>query len=135
MARRHHNRRARRKRDGCDWTDACEPDCCDFNLLTFSALVSVVSVVLGAVRASAVDPHTDAPPSRTGRLVARLVRSYQLSISAKRPAPVCPMTPSCSRYALVALSRHGALRGGWMTLARLRRCGRTDGGADPVPAR
>ncbi len=128
------NRRDRRRgdNDGCDLSDACELDCCDFNLLTFSALFSVV---VGALRASAVDPHTDLPPSRAGRLAARLVRSYQLTVSANRTAPVCPLTPSCSRYSLIALSRHGALRGGWLTVRRLRRCGRVDAGPDPVPAR
>jgi uncharacterized protein len=46
----------------------------------------------------------------------------------------CRFVPSCSAYAYEAVSRHGAVRGLWMSLARLARChpfGR--GGFDPVP--
>lgn len=38
----------------------------------------------------------------------------------------CPMTPSCSRYALTAIDRHGALMGWIMTCDRLMRCGRDE---------
>ncbi|MBO0842920.1 MAG: membrane protein insertion efficiency factor YidD [Nocardioides sp.] len=61
----------------------------------------------------------------------RRVRAYQIHISARRP-PVCPMTPTCSRYGLDALSRHGAIRGSWLTWRRIRRC-RRPGAYDPVP--
>jgi uncharacterized protein len=35
----------------------------------------------------------------------------------------CPMTPSCSRYALQATQRHGAFWGWIMACDRLMRCG------------
>jgi uncharacterized protein len=38
----------------------------------------------------------------------------------------CPMTPSCSRYALTAIERHGALMGWIMACDRLMRCGRDE---------
>lgn len=46
----------------------------------------------------------------------------------------CRFWPTCSEYAREAIERHGALRGGWMTVARLARCHpRGGGGVDPVP--
>jgi hypothetical protein len=49
-------------------------------------------------------------------------------------APSCRFHPSCSEYALEALERHGALRGGWLAARRLCRCGPWHpGGHDPVP--
>lgn len=66
-------------------------------------------------------------------VLRRLVRGYQLFISPVLP-PSCRYTPTCSQYALEALSRHGALRGGWLTLRRLGRCQPWGGsGYDPVP--
>jgi putative membrane protein insertion efficiency factor len=73
---------------------------------------------------------------RGTRLADRMIaaiRVYQREISPKRP-PVCRFTPSCSHYAVEAIERHGALRGGWHTLRRLVRCRPgAAGGPDPVP--
>ncbi|MGC3938303.1 membrane protein insertion efficiency factor YidD [Roseobacter sp. EG26] len=46
----------------------------------------------------------------------------------------CRYQPTCSAYALEALDKHGAAKGGWMALRRILRChpwGRD--GYDPVP--
>lgn len=62
-----------------------------------------------------------------------LVRTYQIFLSPLLPAS-CRYYPSCSTYAIEALERHGALRGGWLTLRRLVRCNPfRPGGYDPVP--
>ena len=46
----------------------------------------------------------------------------------------CLYLPTCSEYALVALTRFGAIRGGWMALSRVLRCNPLSGGGlDPVP--
>ena len=46
----------------------------------------------------------------------------------------CRYWPTCSEYSMQAIESHGALRGGWMTLARLARCHPYGaGGVDPVP--
>jgi putative membrane protein insertion efficiency factor len=62
-----------------------------------------------------------------------LVRAYQIVLSPLLPAS-CRYYPSCSTYAIEALARYGALRGGWLTLRRLARCNPfRPGGYDPVP--
>ena len=46
----------------------------------------------------------------------------------------CRFTPTCSAYAVEAVRRHGAARGGWLALQRLARCHPWGGcGPDPVP--
>lgn len=66
-------------------------------------------------------------------LLIALVRFYQYVISPLI-GPRCRFQPTCSQYAVEALQRHGALRGGWLTLRRLGRCHPCgDSGYDPVP--
>ena len=62
-----------------------------------------------------------------------LVRLYQLTLSPLLPM-ACRFDPSCSRYAMEALARHGALKGGLLAAKRLGRCHPWGGsGYDPVP--
>jgi putative membrane protein insertion efficiency factor len=62
-----------------------------------------------------------------------LVRGYQLLISPLLP-PSCRFAPTCSCYAMEALTNHGALRGGWLAIKRIGRCHPWGGeGYDPVP--
>jgi uncharacterized protein len=61
------------------------------------------------------------------------IRFYQLAISPWL-ASSCRYYPSCSQYALIAIERHGVLRGGWLAVRRLGRCHPwTPGGVDHVP--
>ena len=61
------------------------------------------------------------------------VRAYQVVLSPLLPAS-CRYYPSCSAYAIEALQRYGAFRGGWLVLRRLARCNPfRPGGYDPVP--
>lgn len=61
------------------------------------------------------------------------VRAYQLVVSPLLP-PSCRFLPSCSDYAIEAIARHGAVRGGGLALWRLARCHPWGGsGYDPVP--
>jgi hypothetical protein len=61
------------------------------------------------------------------------VRGYQLLLGPLLPR-TCRYQPSCSRYALAALERHGAGRGGTLALRRIVSCHPwSAGGYDPVP--
>lgn len=62
-----------------------------------------------------------------------LIRIYQLVISPWI-GPKCRYTPTCSRYGIEALKKHGLLKGGWLTITRISRCHPWGGsGYDPVP--
>lgn len=68
------------------------------------------------------------------KLLVVLIRSYQKYISPLKMGGTCRFMPVCSAYALEAVSRHGAVRGGAMAAARLCKCGPWHpGGYDPVP--
>ena len=71
---------------------------------------------------------------RVPALVLLLVfRAWQLFVSPLY-GPTCRFYPSCSAYGVEAVSRHGALRGVWLTARRLLRCHPWNpGGVDPVP--
>jgi len=62
-----------------------------------------------------------------------LIKFYQYFISPLL-GPRCRFYPSCSSYALEALSRHGVIIGLYLTLRRLLKCHPLhEGGIDPVP--
>ncbi|ASP16616.1 membrane protein insertion efficiency factor YidD [Neisseria sp. 23W00296] len=69
----------------------------------------------------------------TARLLQLLIRFYQYCISPLVP-PRCRYTPTCSQYALEAVRRYGALKGGLLAVKRIARCHPWGGhGHDPVP--
>ena len=63
-----------------------------------------------------------------------LIRFYQKHISPAFP-PRCIFRPTCSQYALEALEKYGAWKGGWLAVRRLLRCNPFYKGDhfDPVP--
>jgi hypothetical protein len=68
-----------------------------------------------------------------GKVLILIARGWQLGPSLILP-PSCRYTPSCSAYAITAIERYGAFRGGWMAAKRLSRCHPWGGsGYDPVP--
>ncbi|WP_229914077.1 membrane protein insertion efficiency factor YidD [Streptomyces capitiformicae] len=83
------------------------------------------------------DPAAPAPRGRAACALYSAVVHYRRRISPATP-PRCPYTPTCSTYAVQALHRHGALRGGLLTIRRLLRCTPAEAerrhGVDPVPA-
>lgn len=68
------------------------------------------------------------------RLFLSLIRFYRKRISPCRP-PCCRFVPTCSEYALEAVEKYGAWKGGWLALRRLLRCNPFNKGDifDPVP--
>jgi len=67
------------------------------------------------------------------RLLVLPIRAYQLLVSPLL-GPRCRFYPSCSAYAVQALTVHGPLRGSWLAARRLLRCHPWNpGGLDPVP--
>jgi putative membrane protein insertion efficiency factor len=61
-----------------------------------------------------------------------LLRTYKWAVSPLFP-PACRYLPTCSEYAMEAVDRYGALRGGLMALSRILRCHPfARGGYDPV---
>jgi len=68
-------------------------------------------------------------------LLIGLLRAYRLLISPIY-GQVCRYHPSCSAYALGAVTDHGSVRGSWLAVRRLVRCHPwAAGGYDPVPPR
>lgn len=64
-----------------------------------------------------------------------LLKAYRSLISPLY-GQVCRYHPSCSAYALTAVTEYGALRGTWLAVRRLARCHPwAAGGYDPVPTR
>jgi len=67
------------------------------------------------------------------KLLTLLIRGYQYFLSPLL-GQNCRYYPTCSEYALTAVTVHGARRGTWMALRRLLRCHPWHpGGFDPVP--
>jgi uncharacterized protein len=69
------------------------------------------------------------------RGVIYLIQLYRHTVSPLR-LPTCRFTPTCSQYAIEALSEYGLLRGSWLATVRLLKCGPWHrGGWDPIPER
>lgn len=61
------------------------------------------------------------------------IRLYKYCISPMLP-PACRFVPTCSEYAMEAISRHGVIKGGWYAFFRILRCHPlARSGYDPVP--
>lgn len=67
------------------------------------------------------------------RLLLGLIHFYRYTFSFFLGRQ-CRFLPTCSEYALEAVRRHGAVRGGGLALRRISRCHPWGGsGHDPVP--
>ena len=70
-----------------------------------------------------------------------LIRLYQRTLSPVLPVILgptcgCRFAPTCSHYAIEAVTEHGAVNGSWLALKRLLKCTPLHpGGFDPVPRR
>ena len=67
------------------------------------------------------------------KIFLALLHFYQRQISPALPAR-CRYIPTCSDYAVQAIEKYGAVKGGWLALKRFLRCHPFHkGGYDPVP--
>ena len=67
------------------------------------------------------------------KVLIAIVHFYQRHISPLLP-PSCRFQPTCSQYAVEAIQKHGALKGGALAFWRILRCNPfCKGGYDPVP--
>ena len=68
------------------------------------------------------------------RFLLRAIRFYQKHISPGLP-PRCRFIPTCSQYAVEAITKYGAAKGSWLALKRFLRCHPFYKGDfyDPVP--
>ena len=63
-----------------------------------------------------------------------LVKGYRKYLSPLKRYHHCIYIPTCSEYALEALEKYGACKGGFMAVKRILRCHPfAKGGYDPVP--
>ncbi len=68
------------------------------------------------------------------RILILIINLYRKYISPLKARPSCIYTPTCSEYAIEAISKHGALKGSFLAIRRILRCHPfAKGGYDPVP--
>ena len=68
-------------------------------------------------------------------LLIGLLKAYRFAISPLY-GQVCRYHPSCSAYALEAVTVHGSIKGSWLAVRRIARCNPwARGGYDPVPTK
>ena len=63
-----------------------------------------------------------------------LIKFYRKYLSGLKGGPTCKFTPTCSEYAIEAIEKYGAFKGGILSVWRILRCNPfSKGGYDPVP--
>lgn len=63
-----------------------------------------------------------------------LIKAYRVAISPWFGAK-CRFHPTCSQYAIDAISEHGMIKGCWLSGKRILKCHPfSEGGFDPVPS-
>ena len=68
------------------------------------------------------------------KILLSCVRFYQKYLSGLKGYSSCKFHPTCSRYAIEAIEKYGALKGGFLAIKRILRCNPfSKGGYDPVP--
>lgn len=67
------------------------------------------------------------------KLMIFLIRFYQTSISPYKGGKTCRFVPTCSAYAIEAIEKYGAVKGGFLAVKRILRCHPfSKGGYDPL---
>ena len=67
------------------------------------------------------------------RIVIALIRFYQKFLSPLKIRPTCRFYPTCSQYAIEAVTKYGCIKGSYLALKRILKCHPFHpGGFDPV---
>lgn len=67
------------------------------------------------------------------RILLALIRFYRAAISPYKGGPCCRFVPTCSEYAMQAVEKYGAVKGGYLAVRRLLKCHPFHkGGYDPL---
>ncbi len=62
-----------------------------------------------------------------------IVKFYRRFISPLKSRSTCRFYPTCSQYALEALTKYGAIKGTYLSIKRILRCNPfCEGGYDPL---
>ena len=68
------------------------------------------------------------------KILIGLVKIYQKYLLPLKGHSTCIYFPTCSQYAVEAIEKYGALKGGLLAVWRILRCNPfAKGGYDPVP--
>jgi uncharacterized protein len=97
-------------------------------------LLAVLTLLLGLAARDLARPPAQQLAARAAVSAIRAYRSH-LTPYLHEVGYYCRMQPTCSHYGEEAIGRYGLLRGSWMTVKRLARCGpwTPKGTVDPVP--
>ena len=92
---------------------------------------AAASATMESEKPAAVSPGASVSLAR--RVGMFPIRVYQCTLAYVMGGH-CRFTPTCSQYALDAISEHGVIKGWWMSVRRIGRCHPfCPGGHDPVP--
>jgi len=68
------------------------------------------------------------------KILLGIIRFYQKYLSGAKGYSSCKYYPTCSRYAIEAIEKYGAFKGGRLAAWRILRCNPfSKGGYDPAP--
>ncbi|MCY6485368.1 membrane protein insertion efficiency factor YidD [Clostridium aestuarii] len=66
------------------------------------------------------------------KILINIIKFYRKYVSPLK-SPCCRFYPTCSQYAIEAIDKYGAVKGGFMAIKRILRCNPfNEGGYDPV---
>lgn len=67
------------------------------------------------------------------KLFIAVIKFYQKNVSPYKGGACCRFIPTCSQYALQAIEKYGALKGGFKAVRRILKCHPLHkGGYDPL---
>lgn len=66
-------------------------------------------------------------------ILIRIIKFYQAAISPYKGGSCCRFVPTCSQYAIEAIEKYGAVKGGFLAVKRILKCHPFHkGGYDPL---